>query len=149
VTLGISLLVCRTTFGTMRSILQTISTSKLHYTLGYHWQKLVVTGATSCIKTTGTGKETIEHSIDYGVAEYNKWVQQPDNVSQQNKDDKMIPYLKHQFIYINFAKSMYHMGSGKVTNLPSCVFEFIRDTIPDKQGFTEDGHFNFMATRVL
>jgi hypothetical protein len=83
---------------------------------------------------TGTGKETIEHSIACGVAEYNEWVWQPDNASQQNKDHKMVPYLKRHFIYINFAKSMYHVGSGKVTNLPSCVLEFIRDTIPDEKG---------------
>jgi hypothetical protein len=76
---------------------------------------------TSCITSTGTGKETIEHSIACGVAGYNEWVQQPDNASQRNKDNKMVPYLKRHFIYINYAKSMYHMGSGKVTNLPSCV----------------------------
>jgi hypothetical protein len=28
---------------------------------------------------------------------------------------------------------MYHVGSGKVSNLPSCVLEFIRDIIPDKK----------------
>jgi hypothetical protein len=89
---------------------------------------------TSCITSTGTGKETIERSIAYGVAEYNEWVQQPDNASQRNKDDKMVPYLKHHFIYINYAKSMYHVWSGKVTNLPSCVLEFIIDTAPDEKG---------------
>jgi hypothetical protein len=46
---------------------------------------------------------------------------------------QIIPYLKRHFIYINYAKSMYHVGSGKVTNLPSCVYEFIRDTIPDEK----------------
>jgi hypothetical protein len=75
---------------------------------------------TSCITKTGTGKETIEHSIYCGLAEYNEWVQQPDNASQRNKDYKMAPYLKRHFIYIKYAKSMYHVGSGKVTNLPSC-----------------------------
>jgi hypothetical protein len=106
---------------------------------------------TSCITTTGTGKEMIEHSIACGVAEYKESVQQPDNTSQRNKDNKMVPYLKPHFIYINYANSMYHVGSGKVTNLPSCVLEFIRDTIPflTKKEFTEDGRFNFMATRVL
>jgi hypothetical protein len=79
---------------------------------------------TSCITSTGTGKETIEHSIACGVAEYNEWVQQPDNAPQRNKDDNMVPYLKRHFIYINYAKSMYHAGSGKVTNHPSCVLEF-------------------------
>jgi hypothetical protein len=89
---------------------------------------------TSCITSTGTGKETIELSIACGLGEYNKWVQQPANASQRNKDDKMVPYLKRHFIYINYVKSMYNVWSGKVTNLPSCVLEFIRDTIPDEKG---------------
>jgi hypothetical protein len=89
---------------------------------------------TSCITSTGTGKETIEHSIVCGVVENNEWVHQPDNASQQNEDEKMVTYLKRHFIYINYAKSMYHVGSGKVTNLPSCILEFIRDTIPDEKG---------------
>jgi hypothetical protein len=76
----------------------------------------------------------IEYSIACGVGEYNEWVQQPDNASQRNKDDKMVPYLKRHFIYINYAKSMYHVQSGNVTNLPSCVLEFIRDTITDEKG---------------
>jgi hypothetical protein len=88
---------------------------------------------TSCITSTGTRKETIEHSISCGVAEYNEWEHQPDNASHQNKDNKMVPYLKHHFIYICYAKSMYHVGSGKVTNLPSCVLEFIIDIIPDEK----------------
>jgi hypothetical protein len=68
------------------------------------------------------------------VDEYKEWLQQPNNASHRNKDDKMAPYLKHHFIYINYAKSMYHMGSGKGTNLPSYVLEFMRDTIPDEKG---------------
>jgi hypothetical protein len=76
---------------------------------------------TSCITSTGTRKETIEHSIACGVAEYNEWVQLLDNDSQRNKDDKMVPYLKRHLICFNYAKSMYHVGSGKVTNIPSCV----------------------------
>jgi hypothetical protein len=76
----------------------------------------------------------IEHSIACGVAEYNEWVQQPDNASQQNKDDKIVSCLKRHFIYINYTNSMYHVSSGKVTNIPSCVLEFIRDTIPDEKG---------------
>jgi hypothetical protein len=66
-------------------------------------------------------KETKEHIIACGVDEYNEWVQQPDNYSQQNKDEKVVPYLKHHFIYINYAKPIYHVGSGKVTTLLSCV----------------------------
>jgi hypothetical protein len=76
---------------------------------------------TSCITSTGTGKETIEHNIACGLDEYNEWVQHPDNASQRNKDEKMVPYLKHHLIYINYAKSMYHVGSGKVTNPLPCV----------------------------
>jgi hypothetical protein len=76
---------------------------------------------TSCITSTGNEKEMIEHSIACEVAEYNEWIQQPDNASQQNKDGKMVPYLKRHFIYISYATLMYHVGSGKVTNLPSCV----------------------------
>jgi hypothetical protein len=39
-----------------------------------------------------------------GVATYNNWVECPDNASEQNKDDKMVPYLKPHFIYVNNAK---------------------------------------------
>jgi hypothetical protein len=59
----------------------------------------------------------------------------------------MVPYLKRHFIYIGYAKLMYHVGSGKVTNIPSCVLQFIRDAM--RKEFTEDGCFNFTATRVL
>jgi hypothetical protein len=76
----------------------------------------------------------IEHNIALGVDIYNNWVQQPDNASERNKDDKMIPYLKDHFIYIDYATSMYHVGSGKVTNVQSCVMIFIRNTIPDEKG---------------
>jgi hypothetical protein len=78
-----------------------------------------------CITTTGTGKETIENSIMSGVATYNNWVECPDNASERKKDDNMVPYLKCHFIYINYAKSVYYVCSGKVTNMPSCVLEFI------------------------
>jgi hypothetical protein len=54
-----------------------------------------------CITKTGTGKETIENSIMSGVATYNNWVEFPDNASERKNDDKMVPYLKHNFIYIN------------------------------------------------
>jgi hypothetical protein len=81
------------------------------------------------------------------VSEYNEWVQQPDNASQQNKDDKMVPYLKRHFIYINYAKSMYHAGSGKVTNLPSCQLEFIRDIIPDEKGIYRGWSFQLYGNQ--
>jgi hypothetical protein len=69
-----------------------------------------------------------------GVATYNTWVECPDNASERNKDDKMVPYLKRHFIYINYANSVYYVGSGKVTNIPSCVLEFIQDTVHDEKG---------------
>jgi hypothetical protein len=69
-----------------------------------------------CITATGIGKE---------MTTYNNWVEHPDNASEQNKDDKMVPYLKHHFIYINYSNSLYYVGSEKVTNIPSCVLEFI------------------------
>jgi hypothetical protein len=103
---------------------------------------------TSCIPSTGTGKEKIEHSIACGVDEYNEWVQQPDNASQRNKDEKMAPYLKRHFIYINYVKLMYHVGSGKVTNLPSCVLEFIRDTIPDEKGIHRGRSFQLYGNQI-
>jgi hypothetical protein len=103
---------------------------------------------TSCITSTGTGKETIERSIACGVAEYNELVQKPDNASQRNKENKMVPYLKRHFIYINYAKSVYHVGSGKVTNLPSCVLEFIRDTIPDEKGIYRGRSFQLYGNQI-
>jgi hypothetical protein len=89
---------------------------------------------TSCVATTGRGTKKIEHSIASGMDVCNDWVQQPENVLEPNKDEKMVPYLKRHFIYIDFAKSMYHVGSGKARNLPSCVLEFIRDIITDEKG---------------
>jgi hypothetical protein len=62
---------------------------------------------------------------------YKNWVEQPENSPERNMDEKMVPYLKRRFIFINYVKSMQYVGSGKVANLPSCVLEFIRDTIPD------------------
>jgi hypothetical protein len=35
----------------------------------------------------------------------------------------MVPYLQHHFIFINYAKLMHHVGSVKVTNLPSCELD--------------------------
>jgi hypothetical protein len=102
---------------------------------------------TSCITTTGMGKEMIEHSIACGVAEYKESVQQPDNTSQRKKDNKMAPYLKPHFIYVNYANLIYHVGSGKVTNLPSCVLEFIRDTIPDKKGIYRGRSFQLYGNQ--
>jgi hypothetical protein len=87
-----------------------------------------------CITKTGIGKEKIENSINSGVATYNNWVERPDNDYERNKDVQMVPYLKRHFIYINYAKSLYYVGSGKVTNIPSCVFEFIQDTVHDEKG---------------
>jgi hypothetical protein len=69
-----------------------------------------------------------------GVATYNNWVECPDNASERNKYDKMVPYLKPHFIYINYAKSVYFVGSEKVTNIPCCVLEFTRDTAHDEKG---------------
>jgi hypothetical protein len=102
---------------------------------------------TSCIASTGTRKETIERSIACGVGEYTEWVHQPDNASHRNKDGKMAPHLKRHFIYISYAKSMYHVGSGKVTNLPSCVLEFIRDTIPDEKGIYRGQSFQLYGSQ--
>jgi hypothetical protein len=59
----------------------------------------------------------------------------------------MVPYLKHHCIYIDYAKFMYHMGSGKVTNLPSCVLEFIRDIIPDKKGIYRERLFQLYGNK--
>jgi hypothetical protein len=96
---------------------------------------------------TGIGKETIEHSIVSGVATYNNWVESPDNASERNKDDKMVPYQKHHFIYINYAKSVYYVGSGKVINIPSCVLELIRDTVHDKKGIYRGRSFQVYGNR--
>jgi hypothetical protein len=100
-----------------------------------------------CITTTGIGKETIENSIMSGVATYNNWDERPDNSSERNKDDKMVPYLKHHFIYINYAKSVYYVGSGKATHIPSCVLEFIRDTVHDKKGIYRGRSFQLYGNR--
>jgi hypothetical protein len=100
-----------------------------------------------CITTTGTAKETIEHSIMSGVATYNNWVECPDNASERNKDDKVVPYLKRHFIYINYAKSVYYVGSYRVTNIPSCVFEFIRDTVHDEKGIYRGQSFQLYGNR--
>jgi hypothetical protein len=45
-----------------------------------------------------------------------KWVEHPDNASERDTYDKMVPYLKHHFIYINYAKLVYYVDSGKVAN---------------------------------
>jgi hypothetical protein len=81
------------------------------------------------------------------VAEYNEWVKQPDNDSQRNKDNKMVPYLKCHFIYNNYGKPMYHVGSGKVTNLSSCILEFIRDIIPDEKGIYRGRSFQLYGNQ--
>jgi len=69
-----------------------------------------------------------------GSVTYNNWVEHPDNNEQRNKDDKMVPYLKRHFIVIDYAKSTYLVGSGKVTNIPSCVLEVIRNAVFDEKG---------------
>jgi hypothetical protein len=91
-----------------------------------------------CITTKRIGKETIENSIMPGAATYNRWVERPDNSSERNKDDKMVPCLKRHFIYINYTKSVYYVGSGKATNITYCVLEFIRDTIHDEREYIEE-----------
>jgi hypothetical protein len=100
-----------------------------------------------CITTTGTGKEKIENSIMSGVATYNNWVECTYNASERNKGAKMVPYLKHNFIYINYAKSVYYVGSGKVTNIPSCVLEFIQDTVHDEKGIYRGRSFQLYGNR--
>jgi hypothetical protein len=90
----------------------------------------------------------IENSIMSGVATYNNWVERPDNASEQNNDDKMVPYLKHHFIYINYAKSVYYVGSGNVTTIPSCVLEFIRDTVHDEKGIYRGRSFQLYGNRI-
>jgi hypothetical protein len=99
---------------------------------------------TSCITSTGTGKEMLKRSIACGVGEYNKWVQQPDNVSQQNKDDKMVPYLKRHFIYINYAKEW---ENHQIFHRVYC--NLLETQFLTKKEFTEDGRLDFMETRVL
>jgi hypothetical protein len=87
------------------------------------------------------------NSIMSGVATNNNWVERPDNGYKRNKDDKMVPYLNRHFIYINYAKSMYYVGSGKVTNIPSCVLEFIQDTVHDKKGIYRGLSFQIYGNR--
>jgi hypothetical protein len=43
----------------------------------------------SCVMTTGRGKETTEHHIEYGVDIYNNWVEQTYNTLDLNKDDNI------------------------------------------------------------
>jgi hypothetical protein len=87
-----------------------------------------------CVTNSARGKETIEHSINCGLANYSTWLAEPENASERNKDDMMTPYLKRHFIFIAYAESACYVGCGKVTNIPSCVLEFIRDQVPDKKG---------------
>jgi hypothetical protein len=63
------------------------------------------------------------------------------------ENDKMVPYLKRHFIYINYAKSVYYVGSGKVTILPYCVLEFIRDTVHDEKGIYRGQYFQLYGNR--
>jgi hypothetical protein len=60
----------------------------------------------------------------------------------------MVPYLKRHFIYINYAKSVYYVGSGKLTNIPSCVLEFIQDTVHDKKGIYRGRSFQLYGNRI-
>jgi hypothetical protein len=82
-----------------------------------------------------------------GVDTYNNWVEHPDNASNINKNDKMVPYLEHHFIYINYSKSVYYVGSGKVTNLPYCVLEFIRYIVHYEKGIYRGRSFQIYGNR--
>jgi hypothetical protein len=43
---------------------------------------------------------------------------------------------------------MYHVRSGKVTSLPSCVLEFIRNTIPVKKGIYRGRLFQLCGRQI-
>ena len=87
-----------------------------------------------CVTKSSREKETIEHAIRSGLSNHSIWIAKPDNAEGRNKDDMMTPYLQRHFIFIDYAKYASYVGCGKVTNLPSCVLEFIRDQVPDKKG---------------
>jgi hypothetical protein len=99
-----------------------------------------------CITTTGMGKETIDNIIMSGVATYNNWVEHPYNASERNKDNKMVPYLKPHFIYINYAKSVYYVGSEKVPIYHLVYWNSFETQFMTKREFIEDDLFNYMET---
>jgi hypothetical protein len=43
---------------------------------------------------------------------------------------------------------VYYVGIGKVTNIPSCVLEFIRDTVHDEKGIYRGRYFQLYGNRI-
>jgi hypothetical protein len=59
----------------------------------------------------------------------------------------VVPYLKRHCVYIEYAKSMYHVHSRKVINLPSCVLEFVRDIFSDEKGIYRGRSFQLYGNK--
>jgi hypothetical protein len=65
----------------------------------------------------------LENIIMAGVDMYDNWVEPPDNASERNKDEKMIPYLK--CLSTSLASSS---TSSMIYSLPSSIVSSLSST---------------------